>query len=244
MAFGIPLGVTGGVGGAQAFMEFIISSLLHQQQGAFFAPDGRNIGFTDERLLLAAPVPSGTSSLSTRRRHRCRSSLVTTSSRTACGQEPCGPQHWSLPVQGLERQVPNNDLAWSAPPSIGGGRQAGCLWVPALHKRDSPRKDAAWEFVKFMTSAQSQAIAGRGGEVVARSAPTMIHTSPLQMRPISKAGEARSGARTDRDVFRHPVDVQSDRWRGFPADDFAVMVRLKRVVTEIKTRYAEALSKS
>src|SRR5204863_99239 len=52
--YAIPLGVTGGIGGAQAFVEFVLSSMLAGNTGALFAPDGRNIGFSDERLLLAA----------------------------------------------------------------------------------------------------------------------------------------------------------------------------------------------
>ena len=54
IAYAIPIGVAGGIGGAQAFVEFILSSILAGNTGAFFAPDGRNIGFSDERLLLAA----------------------------------------------------------------------------------------------------------------------------------------------------------------------------------------------
>src|SRR5579859_4186216 len=54
IAYAIPIGVTGGIGGAQAFVEFILSSILAGNTGALFAPDGRNIGFSDERLLLAA----------------------------------------------------------------------------------------------------------------------------------------------------------------------------------------------
>jgi len=54
IAYAIPLGVTGGIGGAQAFVEFLLSSMLAGNTAALFAPDGRNIGFSDERLLLAA----------------------------------------------------------------------------------------------------------------------------------------------------------------------------------------------
>ena len=54
IAYAVPIGVTGGIGGAQAFNEFIISSILAGNTGALFAPDGRNIGFADDRLLLAA----------------------------------------------------------------------------------------------------------------------------------------------------------------------------------------------
>ncbi|MDE2453201.1 MAG: extracellular solute-binding protein, partial [Burkholderiales bacterium] len=56
MAYGIPLGLSGGIGGAQAFMEFILSSIVAGNTDPFFMPNGREIGFNDKRLLLTATI--------------------------------------------------------------------------------------------------------------------------------------------------------------------------------------------
>jgi len=56
MAYGIPLGMSGGIGGAQAFVEFILSSSVAGNSDPFFVPSGREIGFSDKRLLLAASI--------------------------------------------------------------------------------------------------------------------------------------------------------------------------------------------
>ncbi|MDE1948553.1 MAG: extracellular solute-binding protein, partial [Burkholderiales bacterium] len=56
MAYGIPLGLSGGIGGAQAFMEFILSSIVAGNTDPFFMPNGREIGFSDKRLLLTASI--------------------------------------------------------------------------------------------------------------------------------------------------------------------------------------------
>ena len=71
--------------------------------------------------------------------------------------------------KGLERQVPNNDLAWAAAPSVGPNDKHTVYGFQLSINAKSPRKDAAWEFVKHMTSPAAQIIAARGGEVVART---------------------------------------------------------------------------
>lgn len=56
IAYGIPIGMTGGIGGAQAFVEFILSSLLARSDEGFFANDARALGFSDKRLLQSVEV--------------------------------------------------------------------------------------------------------------------------------------------------------------------------------------------
>ena len=85
--YAIPLGVTGGIGGAQAFVEFVLSSMLAGNTGALFAPDGRNIGFSDERLLLAATTIRDLFAQEKRRR-RSRCNSATTNCRMDCVPAP------------------------------------------------------------------------------------------------------------------------------------------------------------
>ncbi len=244
MAFGIPLGVTGGVGGAQAFMEFIISSLLPGNTGAFFAPDGRNIGFTDERLLLAAGTIRD---LFLKHKASTPVSLQFGYNELQDGLRAgtvASATFGLFRFKGLERQVPNNDLAWSAPPSIGADDKQAVYGFQLCINGNSPRKDAAWEFVKFMTSAQSQAIAGRGGEVVARIS---AYNDPYFASPDAADQQGWKKLVQERGRIVTYSVIQST-FNQIAGEAFQRMILRngtpEAVVTEIKTRYAEALSKS
>jgi multiple sugar transport system substrate-binding protein len=52
--FAIPIGTTGGIGGAQAFGEFYLSTMLPASDGKYFAEDNRAIAFSKEAFLRAA----------------------------------------------------------------------------------------------------------------------------------------------------------------------------------------------
>ena len=86
-----------------------------------------------------------------------------------CEPAPCLGLVRPLSLQGLERQVTNNDLAWAAAPSVEPDGKHTVYGFQLNINANSPRKEAAWEFVKYMTSPAAQIIAARGGEVVARA---------------------------------------------------------------------------
>ena len=82
--------------------------------------------------------------------------------------------------KGLERQVANNDLAWAAAPSVEPNGKHTVYGFQLDINANSPRKDAAWEFVKHMTSPAAQMLAARGGEVVARAS---VYNDPYFASP-------------------------------------------------------------
>jgi multiple sugar transport system substrate-binding protein len=241
--YAIPLGVTGGIGGAQAFVEFVLSSMLAGNTGALFAPDGRNIGFSDERLRLAATTVRDLFA-------KKASTPVTlqfgyNELQDALRAGTVASATFGLyRYKGLERQVPNNDLAWAAPPSLEAGGKHTVYGFQLDINANSPRKDAAWEFVKYMTSPAAQILAARGGEVVARAS---VYNDPYFASP--EAADQQGWKRVVQERGRMVTySVIQSTFNQIAGEAFQRMILRnaapESVITEIKTRYAEALAKA
>lgn len=244
IAYAVPIGATGGIGGAQAFVEFMVSSIVAGNTDAFFAPDGRNIGFPDERMLVAAttirdlfnkykastPVTLqfGYNEL----QDALRAGTVTSAT------------FGLYRFKGLERQVPNNDLAWAAAPSVGPNDKHTVYGFQLSINANSPRKEAAWEFVKHMTSPAAQIIAARGGEVVAR---TSAYNDPYFATPEAADQQGWKQLVQQRGRMVTYSIIQST-FNQIAGEAFQRMILRngtpEGVVTEIKSRYAEALAKA
>ena len=244
IGYAIPIGSTGGIGGAQAFVEFMLSSMLPGNQGAFFAADGRAIGFTDERLVLAATVIRD---LFTKYKASTPVTLqfgyneLQDAIRVGTVASATFGLHR---YKGIERQVAGNDLGWAAPPSVGADDKHAVYGFQLCINSNSPRKEAAWEFVKFMTSPPAQQIAGEGGEVVARSS---AYTSAYFQSPAAKdqLGWKQLVQQRGRVVTYSVIQSSFNQIVG---DAFQRMILRnatpEAVAAEIKTKYAEALAKS
>jgi ABC-type glycerol-3-phosphate transport system substrate-binding protein len=244
IGYAIPLGVTGGIGGAQAFVEFVLSSILAGNTGALFAPDGRNIGFADERLLLAATTIRdlfGKYKASTPVTLQFGYNELQDGLRAGT---VASASFGLYRYKGLERQVPNNDLGWAAAPSV---ERAGKHTIYGFQldiNANSPRKDAAWEFVKYMTSPAAQAIAARGGEVVARAS---AYNDPYFASPEAADQQGWKQLVQQRGRMVTYSVIQST-FSQIAGEAFQRMILRsgtpESVLTEIKTRYAEALAKA
>jgi ABC-type glycerol-3-phosphate transport system substrate-binding protein len=243
IGYAIPLGVTGGIGGAQAFVEFVLSSVLAGNTGAFFAPDGRNIGFSDERLRLAA---------TTVRDLFAKKASTPVSLQFGYNELQDGLRAGTVAsatfglyrYKGLERQVPNNDLAWSAAPSLEPGGKHTVYGFQLDINANSPRKDAAWEFVKYMASPAAQMLAARGGEVVARAS---VYNDPYFASPEAADQQGWKQVVQQRGRMVTYSVIQST-FNQIAGEAFQRMILRnappESVITEIKTRYAEALAKA
>ncbi|AMJ61546.1 ABC transporter substrate-binding protein [Bosea sp. PAMC 26642] len=170
VGYAIPLGSSGGIGGAQAFAEFLFSTLMAGESGAYFGEDNRTPGFDKERLdkaltqikdlylkCKATPLASlqfgfnethdglraGTVAMATFGLHRYRS---------------------------IQKQGAGEDLDWAPPPGFTANDKQVVYGFQLMLNNNSKVKDAAWTFIKFMAGPDAQAIAARGGEVVARGA--------------------------------------------------------------------------
>jgi ABC-type glycerol-3-phosphate transport system substrate-binding protein len=243
IGYAIPLGVTGGIGGAQAFVEFVLSSMLAGNTGALFAPDGRNIGFSDERLRLAA---------TTVRDLFAKKASTPVTLQFGYNELQDGLRAGTVAsatfglyrYKGLERQVANNDLAWSAAPSLEPGGKHTVYGFQLDINANSPRKDAAWEFVKYMASPAAQMLAARGGEVVARAS---VYNDPYFASPeaADQQGWKQVVQQRGRMVTYSAIQSTFNQIAGEAIQRMILRnAPPESVITEIKTRYAEALAKA
>ena len=244
IAFAIPIGLTGGIGGAQAFVEFIISSMLAGNEGAFFTPDGRAIGFSDERLVLAAETVRD---LFARYRASTPVTLQFGFNELQDGLRAgtvASATFGLYRFKGLQRQVANDDLAWAAAPSIGAQDKHTVYGQQLAINANSPRKEAAWEFVKFMTSPEAQAMAARGGEVVAR---TSAYNDSYFQSPeaADQLGWKQLVQERGRTVTYSLIQSTFNQIVG---EAFQRMILRgttpQAVLAEVKTRYADALARA
>jgi multiple sugar transport system substrate-binding protein len=244
IAYAVPIGATGGIGGAQAFVEFMVSSIVAGNTDAFFAPDGRNIGFSDERMLVAATTTRDLF-------NKYKASTPVTLQfgynelQDALRAGTVTSATFGLyRFKGLERQVPNNDLAWAAAPSVGPNDKHTVYGFQLSINANSPRKDAAWEFVKHMTSPAAQIIAARGGEVVAR---TSAYNDPYFATPDAADQQGWKQLVQQRGRMVTYSIIQST-FNQIAGEAFQRMILRngtpESVVAEIKSRYADALAKA
>ncbi|CUX71134.1 MULTISPECIES: sugar ABC transporter substrate-binding protein [Agrobacterium] len=243
IGYAVPIGTTGGIGGAQAFNEFIISSILAGNTGPLFAPDGRNIAFSDDRLLLAATTVSDLFA----KKASTPVSLQYGYNELQDGLRSATVASASFGLyryKGIENAVANNDLAWAPAPTVGQGDKLTAYGFQLSINANSPNREAAWEFVKFMTSPEAQILAARGGEVVARAS---VYNDPYFSTPEAADQQGWKALVQERGLLVTYSVIQS-AFNQIAGEEFQRMILRgstpESVVSQIKSRYSEALSKS
>jgi multiple sugar transport system substrate-binding protein len=165
--FAVPLGATGGIGGAQSLAEFFLSTMLPGDNGQYFTSDGK-IAFTKEAFVRAGKTIKD-----------LFTTCKVTSPRSA--QMGINELHDGLRsgtiamtnfglyrFRTVQQQGAGEDLGWApAPAYTESDKQTVYSYSIALNKQ-SKKHDAAWTFMKFVISPEAQAIAAEGGEVVSR----------------------------------------------------------------------------
>jgi ABC-type glycerol-3-phosphate transport system substrate-binding protein len=108
----------------------------------------------------------------------------------------------------------------------------------------SPRQGAAWELVKFMTSPAAQALAARGGEVVARASTykdAYFKTSDAEDQLGWKALVEKRGRMVNYSIIQTTFNqICGEAFQRMILKDLAPAV----VAQEVRTRYADALAKA
>jgi len=242
MAYGIPIGLTGGIGGAQAFMEFIVSSIVAGNGDAFFVPSGREIGFSEKRLLLAASIVKDLFA---------KKAATPVSLQFAYNELQDGLRAGTVAsatfalyrYRGLKAAVAN-DLAWAPAPSVQPDDKHAVYGFQLCINSHSPRQGGAWELVKFMTSPAAQALAARGGEVVARASAykdAYFKTGDAEDQLGWKALVEKRGRMVNYSIIQTTFNqICGEAFQRMILKDLAPAV----VAQEVRTRYADALAKA
>jgi multiple sugar transport system substrate-binding protein len=242
MAYGIPIGLTGGIGGAQAFMEFIVSSIVAGNGDPFFVPSGREIGFSEKRLLLAASIVKDLFA---------KKAATPVSLQFAYNELQDGLRAGTVAsatfalyrYRGLKAAVAN-DLAWAPAPSVQPDDKHAVYGFQLCINSHSPRQGGAWELVKFMTSPAAQALAAHGGEVVARASAykeAYFKTADAEDQLGWRALVEKRGRMVNYSIIQTTFNqICGEAFQRMILKDLAPAV----VAQEVRTRYADALAKT
>jgi len=242
MAYGVPIGLSGGIGGAQAFMEFIVSSLVAGNNDPFFASNGREIGFSEQRLLVAATIVKDL--FAKKAATPVSLQFAYNELQDALRAGTVASATFGLyRYRGLKLAV-SNDLAWAPAPSVQPNDKHAVYGFQMGINRNSPRQGAAWEFVKFMGSPAAQAIAARGGEVVARASAykdAYFKTPEAEDQLGWKALVEKRGRMVNYSIIQSTFNqICGEAFQRMILKDLAPAA----VAQEVRTRYADALAKA
>jgi multiple sugar transport system substrate-binding protein len=241
--FAIPIGTTGGIGGAQAFGEFHLSTMLSASDGKYFADDNRAIAFSKDAFLRAAQTIKD-------QFVKCKSTPM------ASLQQGYNELHDGLRsatvamatfglyrYRGIQAQA-GEDLAWAPAPGRTPDEPQAVYGFQLTINTQSKQKDAAWQFVKFMTSPAAEAIAAQGGEVVARAS---AYKDPYFATP--QGHDQRAWADLIKARGRQvSYSIIQTAFHQIVADAFQRMILRnttpEEAYQEVVTKYNEALAKA
>ncbi len=166
--YAIPLGSSGGVGGAQPLAENFFSSLVTEDGGKYFADDGREFLASKDGVIRAARLIKDMYG-------RCKATPATNAqfgyNETHDGLRAGNVAQTTYGLfrfRAIQAGGAGDDLGWAPAPAFAADGKLVTYGYQVVINANSPRREAAWAFTKFMTGPEAQAIAAEGGEVVSR----------------------------------------------------------------------------
>jgi multiple sugar transport system substrate-binding protein len=242
--YAIPIGTTGGIGGAQAFGEFHLSTLLSASDGKYFGDDNKTIAFSKESFVRGAQVIKD-------QFVKCKSTPMA-SLQYGYNEVHDALRSGTLAMatfglyryRAIQTQGAGDDLAWAPAPGLKPDDLQAVYGFQLTINTFSKQKDAAWQFVKFMTSPAGEAIAAQGGEVVARAS---AYKDPYFASP--QGSDQRSWADLIKSRGRQvSYSIIQSTFHQIVADAFQRMVlhntTPEEAYQEVVTKYNEALAKT
>jgi len=242
--FAIPIGVTGGIGGAQALGEFHLSTLLSAPDGKYFADDNRTIAFSKDAFIRGAQVIKD-------QFVKCKSTPMA-SLQYGYNEVHDGLRAGTVAMatfglyryRTIQTQGAGEDLAWAPAPGFTPDDPQAVYGFQLTINTQSKQKEAAWQFVKFMASPAAQAIAAQGGEVVARAS---AYNDPYFASPQGRDQRAWAELIKVRGRQVNYSIIQST-FHQIVADAFQRMVLRnttpEEAYQEVVTKYNEAIAKT
>jgi len=242
--FAIPVGVTGGIGGAQAFGEFHLSTMLSGSDGKYFADDNRTIAFSKDAFIRAGQVIKD-------QFVKCKSTPMT-NLQYGYNEVHDGLRADTVAMatfglyryRTIQAQGAGDDLAWAPAPGFSPDDPQAVYGFQLTINAQSKQKEAAWQFVKFMTSPAAQAIIAQGGEVVARAS---AYNDPYFASPQGR--DQRAWAELIKVRGRQVnYSIIQTAFHQIVADAFQRMVLRnttpEEAYQEVVTKYNEAIAKT
>ena len=243
IGFAVPLGATGGLGGAQGLGEFFLSSMLPGGNGQYFAPDGK-IAFTKDSFVRAGQTIKDFFT-------KCKVTPLR-SAQMGINEVHDGLRSGTIAMTNfglyrfktVQQQGAGDDLGWAPAPAFSDTEKQTVYSYHIAMNKQSKKQDAAWTFVKFMVSPEAQAIAAEGGEVVSRKS---AYSAPYFQSEAAKNQTqwAELISQRGRTVAYTPI---LSTFHTIVGEAFQKMVLRdespENAFAEVVKRYDEALSKS
>jgi len=242
--FAIPIGTTGGIGGAQAFGEFYLSTMLPASDGKYFADDNKAMAFGKDAFIRAAQVIKD-------QFVKCKSTPMA-SLQYGYNEVHDALRSGTLAMatfglyryRTIQTQGAGDDLAWAPAPGYTPDGPQAVYGFQLTINANSKQKDAAWQFVKFMATPAAQAIAAQGGEVVARAS---AYNDPYFASPQGRDQRAWADLIKAHGRLVSYSIIQST-FHQIVADAFQRMILRNTTpedaYQEVVTKYNEALAKA
>ena len=176
VGYAVPLGTSGGPGGAQAFAELMFSSMATETTGKYFAPDGREMIIDRDQLLKTLQMVKdlygkcGTTS---------KASIQFGYNEVHDGLRAGNVAMSNFGLyrfRAVQSGGAGDDLGWAPAPAFKADGKLVTYGYTAAVNANASQKEAAWQFIRFLGSPEAQAIAAEAGEVVARA--SVYETSP------------------------------------------------------------------
>ena len=168
IGYAVPLGSSGGTGGAQALGEYVLSTIL-APDGKYFAADNRALAFSRDTFVRAAQTIKDLYG-------RCKATPLT-SVQFGYNEIHDGLRAGTVAMAtfglarlgAIKRQGAGEDLGWAPPPAYAAADKQTVFISVDIANSKSPHPDETWKLLQFITSTEGEALLARGGEVVARA---------------------------------------------------------------------------
>ena len=241
IGYAIPIGTSGGSGGAQAFSEFILSDMLVADGGPFFASDHRTIAFSRDAFIRAAQTVKDLFTT-------CKASTPPTL-QFGYNEVQDGLRAGTVAMAtfGIFRystivaQGGGPDLAWSEPPGYTAASKYAVYGNSFGLNQFSRNREAAWQFLRYLTSPEAQAIQATGGEAVARAS---AYKAPYFSTPAAQNQLAWAQLIRRRGIIVN-YSIINGRFNEIIGDAFQRMIlegqSPEQTYTEVVTNYAAAI---
>jgi multiple sugar transport system substrate-binding protein len=198
IGYAVPLGM-GGAGGAQAFAEFMFSSMTTEKGGRYFAQDGLNMEIDPVELLRTLQMIKDLYG-------RCRATPPA-SVQFGYNEVHDGLRAGNIAMatyglyrfRAIQQGGAADDLGWAPAPAFQEGGKLVAYGFTVAINANTANKEAAWKLTRFLGSPEAQSIAAEGGEVVARASVyqnAALFASPDGQRQRDWANLTKARGRT------------------------------------------------
>ncbi len=188
VGYGLPMGSGGGIGGAQPFAENFFSSMVSElSDGKYFDAEGKKPAFSKADFVRVAQTVKDLYG-------KCNA-VPQTMLQAGYTEVHDGLRAGTVAMatygvfrfSAIAAGGAGDDLAWAPPPAYKADGKNVVYGYQLVVNANSPNKEAAWQFVKFLGSPQAQSIAAEGGEVVARAS---VYTTPELAKGVTDRQKA------------------------------------------------------